>query len=189
MRHELPVMDPSNQQAREYYVPLLRCPSDVDSGNQRFGLGTEDGRLIRLAIANYVGMFGTRELEDCEEQPAGFTCLSDGAFQHQHGVRLADFLDGLSNTFILGERSSRIEHSTWVGVIPGGDEAFARILGIADHSPNAEGNHLDDLMSQHPAGTNFLLGDGSVRLIPETIDLKVYQAQATRAGGEALFAQ
>jgi prepilin-type processing-associated H-X9-DG protein len=100
------------------------------------------------------------------------------------GIRFADILDGLSNTFMVGERSSRIDHSTWVGAIPEGDEAFARILGIADHPPNSEGIHLDDFMSQHPGGTNFVLADGSVRLIVETIDLAVYCGQATRAGSE-----
>jgi prepilin-type processing-associated H-X9-DG protein len=133
-------------------------------------------------------MFGTDELEDCEGRPAGFICQGNGLFQHQLGVRFADVLDGLSNTFLVGERSSRIEHSTWVGVIPEGEEAFARILGIADHPPNSDGIHLDDLSSQHPAGTNFLFADGSVRLIPETIDLTVYLAQATRAGGEPISA-
>jgi prepilin-type N-terminal cleavage/methylation domain-containing protein/prepilin-type processing-associated H-X9-DG protein len=186
LQHGLPVTDPANAAARTHYVPLFRCPSDVNSGTRAFDLGTAAGPPVRLAVANYVGMFGTRELEDCEGQPAGFTCLSDGAFQHQQGLRLADFLDGLSNTYLVGERSSRIEYSTWVGVIPEGDEAFARILGIADHPPNSERNHLDDLMSQHPAGTNFLLADGSVRLVSETIDLSIYQSQATRAGREPL---
>jgi prepilin-type processing-associated H-X9-DG protein len=143
-----------------------------------------NGSPVKLAVANYVGVFGTQELEDCEGQPVGFTCLGDGLFQHQQGLRFADINDGLSNTLMAGERSSRIEHSTWVGVVPDGDEAFARILGIADHPPNASGGHLDDYMSQHPGGTNFVLADGSVRLIVETIDLTVYRAQATRAGGE-----
>ena len=181
-----PILDPVNNSARTHYVSLYRCPSDIQSSRRDFDLGTASGSLVTLAIANYVGMFGTQELDDCEGQPPGFTCLGDGAFQHQQSVRFADIQDGLSNTYLVGERSSRIEHSTWVGVVPGGDEAFARILGIADHPPNAQGNHLDDLMSEHPAGTNFLLSDGSVRLVAETIDLRVYQAHATRAGGEAV---
>lgn len=189
VNYGLPVMHPANDAARVHYVPVFRCPSDIQSTNRDFDLGTSGGSLVKLAVANYVGMFGTQELEDCIGQPVGFTCLGDGVFQHQHGLRFADIIDGLSNTYLAGERSSRIEHSTWVGAIPGGDEALERFLGIADHAPNSEGIHLDDLMSQHPGGTNFLLADGSVRLIAETIDLNVYRAQATRAGGESISAE
>jgi prepilin-type N-terminal cleavage/methylation domain-containing protein len=182
-----PVLAPVNDTARLSYVPIYRCSSDINGSQQQFDLGTSSGSPVRLAIANYVGMFGSQELEDCEGQPVGFTCLGDGTFQHQQGIRLADILDGLSNTYMVGERSSRIEHSTWVGMIPDGDEAYARILGIADHPPNSDEIHLDDFMSQHPMGTNFLLADGSVRLISETIDLNIYIAQSTRAGNEPVI--
>lgn len=186
VNHGLPVLDPANDAARIFYVPVYRCPSDVHATRHDFLLGTASGGLVNLAIANYVGMFGTQELDDCEAQPPGYTCYGDGVFQHQVGVRFADIVDGLSNTYAVGERSSRIEHSTWVGAIPEGDEAFARFLGIADHPPNDQGGHLDDLMSQHPAGTNFAMADGSVRLVIETIDLSIYRAHATRDGGEPL---
>ncbi|MCA9103550.1 MAG: DUF1559 domain-containing protein [Planctomycetales bacterium] len=62
--------------------------------------------------------------------------------------------------------------------------AFARILGIADHPPNYEQGHLDDFRSEHPGGTNFVRADGSVHYIADGIDQRVYQALATRAGGD-----
>ncbi|MFV1964718.1 MAG: DUF1559 domain-containing protein [Pirellulaceae bacterium] len=58
-------------------------------------------------------------------------------------IRFADVADGLSNTLFVGERSSRGAPSTWGGVIPGADEAFACILGIADHPLNTGDAHLD----------------------------------------------
>jgi prepilin-type N-terminal cleavage/methylation domain-containing protein/prepilin-type processing-associated H-X9-DG protein len=42
--------------------------------------------------------------------------------------------------------------------------------------------------SRHPGGVNFLLGDGSVRFIKNTIDLNTWRALGTRAGGEIISA-
>jgi prepilin-type processing-associated H-X9-DG protein len=39
--------------------------------------------------------------------------------------------------------------------------------------------------SYHPDGVNVALGDGSVRFIPDSVDLDVWQALATIRGGEA----
>jgi prepilin-type processing-associated H-X9-DG protein len=58
------------------------------------------------------------------------------------------------------------------------------VLGIADHTPNHANSHLDDFGSHHPGGAQFLLGDGSVRFLAETISLTLYQPLATRAAGE-----
>ncbi|MFM9117036.1 MAG: DUF1559 domain-containing protein [Planctomycetota bacterium] len=186
----LPLLAPQNDTARTLFLPVFRCPSDP--GQTTFNLGDEDDPntiITRLAMSNYIGVFGTTELEDCEGLPIGQICYGNGAFQHQQGVKNADFLDGLSNTLLVGERSSRLGYSTWTGVVPHGEESLARVLGIVDHSPNYSGAHLDDFTSQHKAGANFVLGDGSVRLIVSTIDLKVYAAMGTRAGGEPFVAQ
>jgi prepilin-type processing-associated H-X9-DG protein len=43
---------------------------------------------------------------------------------------------------------------------------------------------LADFGSYHPFGANFLLGDGSVKLISDEVNLTVYRALATRSGGE-----
>ena len=187
IRFPLPIADPSNAQARVQSLPVFRCRSDI--GQPHFILGTAADPampLIKLATSNYVGVFGTLELEDCETAPAGQICASDGAFQHQRGLNFATFLDGLSNTLVVGERTARYGYSTWVGAVPGGDESLARILGVVDHPPNDPGAHLDDFTSEHKAGVNFLLGDGSVRLINSTIDQRVYVGLATRAGGEVI---
>ncbi|MCO6459035.1 MAG: DUF1559 domain-containing protein [Pirellulaceae bacterium] len=179
------ITDPVNDAARVFPIPTFRCRSDT--GPPTFLLPSEADPATpigHVATSNYIGVFGTLELEDCEGLSAGMLCLGDGIFYHHSGTRLADILDGLSNTLMVGERSYRRGGSTWLGAVPEAEESLARALGIADHAPNAAGGHLDDFSSEHPAGTNFLLGDGSVRLITETIDLEVYRALATRAGGE-----
>ncbi|WP_164101016.1 DUF1559 family PulG-like putative transporter [Candidatus Laterigemmans baculatus] len=40
--------------------------------------------------------------------------------------------------------------------------------------------------SQHPGGANIALGDGSVRFVPDSIDLATWRGLGTRAGGEVL---
>jgi prepilin-type N-terminal cleavage/methylation domain-containing protein len=181
----LPITDPANLAARQTHLPIYRCPSDANS-QELFEI-TGSMPTVRISTANYVGIAGTIELANCETLPIGTQCQTDGIFYHNSSTAFRDIVDGLSNTFMGGERSSKIKNSTWVGSIPGADEGFERFLGLADdHPPNTEGVHLDDLSSYHPAGVNFVIVDGSVRLITDTIDLRAYRALATRQGGEAV---
>ncbi len=185
----LPISDPAHAAARGTRLPIYQCPSDP--GDDFFDLPDESDPstvLLRLPTSNYVGSFGTQEVHDCEGLPPGSICRGDGVFFHLSRVNFADIHDGLSNTLLVGERSTKYGYSTWLGVVEGGEEAMQRVVGVADHPPNTKGIHLDDFSSQHPAGANFVLSDGSVRLIDEHIDETVYRALATRNGNEPVVA-
>jgi prepilin-type N-terminal cleavage/methylation domain-containing protein len=179
LRSDLAITDAANANARVLSLPVYICPSD--SGDPVFDLNAEDGSgpMLKLAKANYIGVFGTLEIEDTPSN-------SNGAFYHHSRVRFADISDGLSQTLVTGERSSKLDYSTWTGVVPGAAEAMARIVGSADHTPNHASGHLDDFSSRHPGGTHFMLGDGSVRFISDSINLQTYQGLTTRAGGEVV---
>lgn len=185
-----PPTDPVNAIALKTALPVFRSPSD--SSNDLWDLEEEANPgtvLATLPTANFIGNFGTMELEDCEGLAVGMACTSDGVFFHNSKVSFRDFVDGSSNTFLVGQRKTDATksppwHSTWVGVIPGGEEAFARILGVADHTPNNPIGHLDDFSSSHSGGVHFLFGDGKVQFLSENIDQGVYQSLATRAGHE-----
>ncbi|HUG92717.1 MAG TPA: DUF1559 domain-containing protein [Planctomycetaceae bacterium] len=185
-----PVTDPANAAALEMMLPVFRSPSDT--GPERWEIKDEDDPSIILATlptANFVGNFGTHELEDCEGLPPGQSCISNGLFFHNSRLGFNDILDGASQTFAVGQRRTDVGldwYSTWVGVVPGGEEAFARILGVADHNPNSPVSHLDDFSSNHPGGVFFAFGDGRVQFITENIDHMVYRALATRNGNEAI---
>jgi prepilin-type processing-associated H-X9-DG protein len=176
--------DPVHAGMRETPLEIFLCPSSNES--QLFDLEAEDGSgvLARLARANYVAMFGTTEVEDCEFAPPGTRCEGDGDFYHNSFTTLEGLRDGASQTILVGERDSAAGASTWVGVWPGGEEAIVRVLGVADHVPNHPTGHFDDFGSAHPAGANFLFGDGAVHFVSEDIDEWVYRAMATRAGGD-----
>jgi prepilin-type processing-associated H-X9-DG protein len=42
--------------------------------------------------------------------------------------------------------------------------------------------------SMHPGGTNFLMGDGSVKFLKASISIPTYAALGSRAGGEVIGA-
>jgi prepilin-type processing-associated H-X9-DG protein len=94
---------------------------------------------------------------------------------------------------MVGERATVPQaafYSTWSGVVPGGEEAVARILGGADHTPNSNnsttGLHLDDFSSHHEGGAQFVLCDGHVQFITENIDDALFKALATIRGREVV---
>src|SRR5262249_43480989 len=56
-----------------------------------------------------------------------------------------------------------------------------RQMGDPDHE-----SYIASFGSRHTGGANFLMGDGSVRFIRDTITPAVYSALGTRAGGEVI---
>ncbi|WP_218934818.1 DUF1559 domain-containing protein [Rosistilla ulvae] len=48
------------------------------------------------------------------------------------------------------------------------------------------GDTVGNFGSYHPGGANFALADGSVRFVGETVDMVIYRAVSTVAGGEAV---
>jgi prepilin-type N-terminal cleavage/methylation domain-containing protein len=189
-----PITDPANDWIRTAVIPTFRCPSDV--GNETFqlpdgGPSIDDSITfpVEMATGNYIGMFGTIDFHHLGHpaSPQFNGCQGNGTFILNRQFSFRDLTDGLSNTLIVGERSSKLAPSTWVGVVSGGQHGVARVAGVASYPPNSEETPVEyfhNFSSEHPSGTNFLAGDGSVRMIPETIDLEVYQGLSTRSGGE-----
>lgn len=115
-----------------------------------------------------------------------------------------DVWDGMSDTLAVGEfvHSDRDPASSFNGMPgnvrpwilgatePTGTYAFkvvehslnARVDRVADEAPF---NHLP-FGSKHPGGANFAVADGSVRFLPDSLDLATFKALATASGGEAV---
>jgi prepilin-type N-terminal cleavage/methylation domain-containing protein/prepilin-type processing-associated H-X9-DG protein len=164
-------------------LKVFLCPSDTEQ--PAFAVANTS---VSVAHANYVGVFGTNEIED--NPSAG-----NGTFFRNSRVRFGDITDGLSNTYVVGERSTDIALATWTGAIPGAtvplrrdpteaEGHFLLVLGRGDHSPNAPESHIDDFFSRHAQGLNCLFGDGSVHSVSNGVNLNVWYAIQTRNGGE-----
>lgn len=200
-----------NRAPRETSIAAFRCPSDVPAPTEAAGglclIGADDGDeehhegdhahhavdggdhagLTLAAKTNYVGVFGTREIDDDPDEAAAFDVAAggDGVFFRNSAIGFKHLTDGTSRTLLVGERHSRLGASTWAGVFEGAARQRARVVGVADHAPNDPHGHFDDFRSLHPSGVHFLLGDAAVRRFDETIDPAVYRALCTRAGGES----
>ena len=185
----LPMTHSSHDAARVTWIGTYTCPSDV--GDDVFVLnpgpmpapsystGFTD---TEVAKSNYVGVFGTIQmLAACG---GSGDCIGNGSIVFRRGFRFADLRDGLSQTYVVGERSSEHSPSTWLGVFAGAAHAPGRITAVATMPPNSDNGAQFNFSSFHPSGTNFLAGDGSVKLVAETIDMNTYHALCTRADGD-----
>lgn len=157
---------------------LSRSSTALSRSSTAFSVDDGSEKLFQVSKSNYVGMFGTFEIEDAPYN-------GNGMFYGNSRIKFSDVTDGLSNTLMSGERSSRLGGSLWQGNISAAAEPHARILGVADHGPNDPQAHFEDFGSYHTGGANFMRADVSVSFISNNIDVTVYQAMSTRAGGEA----
>ncbi|MFO0807033.1 MAG: DUF1559 domain-containing protein [Gemmataceae bacterium] len=190
------IADPVNLSARTTTVPVYLCPSD-DPTDPTFAVRNESGgTLCEVAFANYVGVAGTAEVTT-------FPDTGNGVLFRNSKVRLTDITDGSSNTLFAGERGSqRSPQTTWVGAVTGAvvpplnpayDAEGPPVLVLTNTGTAADGRvpnnaleHVEDSNSRHTIGVNFLFGDGSVRVIQNTVRPALWQAVGTRAGGEVV---
>ncbi|HEY1379985.1 MAG TPA: DUF1559 domain-containing protein [Gemmataceae bacterium] len=213
------IADPANKAARTASVSIFLCPSDPgdavftvdrrgDGEPYANPLTDSAGNPVRVAHANYVGMFGNPEVTP---DPGFLSPDADrglarrGMLYRNSVVRFADVSDGTSNTLFVGERSTNLGYATWVGAVTGGqvpakvpdsfgfgpEGAPLLVLGhtgddadVPPHTPNSAVAHVDDFWSFHTQGAKFLMVDGSVRTINDSINPIVWWALGTRAGGE-----
>jgi len=187
----LDILDPANATARTTPVPIYLCPANPFA--KTFTVNDANGQpLCDVAHGSYIAVNGNDGVSD-------HAADNDGAFIRNQRFKTSAISDGLSSTLFIGERSTTMSYTTWTGAVTGGvvpsrrdpsavELAPALVMGHAGpHLPN---NPLvtdaDAFSSNHPQGVNFLFGDGSVHTINNGITMYVYDALASRAGGEAV---
>jgi prepilin-type processing-associated H-X9-DG protein len=108
---------------------------------------------------------------------------------YPHRLEFRDVKDGTSNTLFVGEstilpkggtRGNR--YAAWMGLW----QCSTTTAGV--NWPN-RGNSWrggSGFSSHHPGGASFLLVDGSVRFVGETIELMLFGHLGTRSGDEVI---
>lgn len=179
-------------------IAALRCPSDT--GTQSF-TDAAGGSLGLVGRSNYLGVNGELSINGSGSTPmAAMTgspggsvtlCATNGlngggAFGESSFHNFRDFSDGLSNTLLVGERSSTGNptpstpgDATWVGISTD-NSAMGQAMAIGDtynppfngvaNTTNINCQSPTAFGSYHTGGAQFLLGDGSVRFISSNIN-------------------
>jgi hypothetical protein len=98
-----------------------------------------------------------------------------GAFAYDHPRGIRDFLDGTSNTVIVGDVTK--DRGGWAE----GGKATIRPFVKQPYL-----NGPDGWAGAHVGGGHFLFGDGSVRFVSQNIDARTMEAIITLQGGEVI---
>ena len=124
---------PAHAKARATVLIALKCPSEVF--RQTFSVTDTGGVVLNppilVAHASYVGVNGNGSVTD---SVATMMSTNDGCLLRNQALRAGDITDGLSNTFFVGERSSRMSLSTWVGAVTGAGVDSIRDPGSVEAS-------------------------------------------------------
>lgn len=173
--------------AMKTQVAFLRCPSDGRSqptSTAFFQIPFE------ATATSYKGVMGDHRMGDSAsihpspEPDRHNTIQCNGMFyrnDYQDALSLAHVTDGTSNTLMIGEDISAENHHS-AAFYSNGD--YCSCHGPINFFPKpATPDYWPNVMtfrSHHPGGSQFVSADGSVRLIPQTIDYTMYRGICTK---------
>jgi prepilin-type N-terminal cleavage/methylation domain-containing protein/prepilin-type processing-associated H-X9-DG protein len=199
-RWDLDFFDPTNQPAVSTQLGLLQCPSAVP--DRVVGPRHDEGAFTAggsAACTDYGPMARVNSLLVMLGLVA--PGAAQGVLPPNVMCRVADITDGMSNTLLVAEDANRPElwragNRVPGGFAPGGPWASSAnavtIWGASDDGKTLLGSCAFNCSnnrqpySAHPGGGNFLLADGSVRFVKDSVDLRVLVGLTTRAGGELI---
>ncbi|WP_299467500.1 DUF1559 domain-containing protein [uncultured Gimesia sp.] len=173
-------------------LPIVTCPSDPNSQVQLLsgptGPTPNSYNTGRLYPSDYLGVSGSKESSSgmC---PFNGILNGDGILYTKSRTRFGDVTDGLSTTFLVGERGIPADWG-WGWPICGGTEceqyiSAERGLAPPDLPPDTNQSILS-FWSWHTGGTHFLMGDGAVRFLSTSIDYPTLLSLSTRSNGEVV---
>ena len=186
-------------------IPSYYCPSD--RGSPAYWKGDPYYRARGNYVVNWGNATDPGPIPASGIAPFSYT---NGTTQTNPRVTLmADFRDGTSNTLLMSEvimakdelydiRGDIINNDRGCSVFmtiytPNNSTPDALVFWAANPDPAMpsvnSGNGRNAARSRHTNGVNVALGDGSVRFVPNSIDVATWQAIGTMNGGETLQLQ
>jgi type II secretory pathway pseudopilin PulG len=181
-------------------LPVFICPSDP-------GPPTHVTSGVTRYCSNYNGNAGSNgKVSSCGQTDNDMRGLN-GVLYSNSKVRINDLKDGTSNTLLAGDVKKSpgaplnydryyIFDNSSDDNAPGSlcSKDLSRHMSLTGYK-NASGYHVYRINqnsekafgSFHTSGANFVLGDGSVRFVSQTISTAAWLAAGSRNGGEAIM--
>ena len=190
-------------------LPVLSCPSDSTATVQTDCFWWPD---VEVAITSYKGVLGDNTYvpsltrwrmdsanpnapkreggrPDCHDGDSTNPECSGILWRNNYpfDISMRRVSDGTSNTFIAGEDVYEF-NPAGAAYFSNGDwgSAYAPLNFFAASPEEARGTWYDvrGFRSYHPGGVHFVMVDGSVHFISDTIEHQSYRALSTKDGGE-----
>ncbi len=204
----VPAWVPANSDAARTIIGIYRCPSVTESSDTYTVKDAGGSPLAEFSRRHYVVCAGRFDI--WTNPSADLSSVADGIFFRNSRIRIRDIADGTSHTMCASEQTPSHSDSTWVGIVPGAATCPTSLYsgagcdvgapqinfhsgpGLSEFPPtikppnDAFPGYVDETHSDHPGGCHILMADGSVRFASDLIDPLVWQAMATRAGGETM---
>jgi prepilin-type N-terminal cleavage/methylation domain-containing protein/prepilin-type processing-associated H-X9-DG protein len=185
-------------------IPLLQCPADgTEANNPATDWPNING--IALGLTNYRGCSGSNwGINGANTFNTAFPVTDpdpnfgakgldagNGIFYRTDGARkltLVNIVDGTSNTFMIGEDLHSYDQHCGGWAYPNYVNATCAIPLNYNDAGYTYSNFVNrySFHSQHEGGANFCFADGSVRFVPNSVDINLYRGMATIRGGETV---
>ncbi len=201
--------DPENKRVREWYVDTYTCPSEPETRRLEIpesGPGGGWGRNLLYRPGSYRGVGGRSDgsgwwdSHQLASMPRRWKGVLHAVGMHRlRPERVDDVLDGSTNTLMLGEMGTRTHSNRrtfWAYSYTSYNSSDTTpqsrtLLGDYDRcvkigGPGGENACKRGWGSFHPGIIQYALVDGSVRPMSINIDMNMYAALGSIAGGETL---
>ncbi len=173
--------DPKNERARKLVIATYLCPSDFRGPTSHNHNG---------AATNFAGVHHDAE--------SPIDHGNHGTFVLNLAVPLDSVTDGSSNTLFVGEKALQLDELGWISgsratLRNTGDSINLNLMALRHQFPlqgdsasatPITAEHVGGFSSHHSGGAHFMLGDGSIRFVNQSIEQATLRRLANRSDGE-----